>query len=80
VTAYGRLVLAKVALMSALIALGAFNRRRMLPQVRALAARGEPPGRAATVLHRSVALEVGFAIIVRSVTSVLVATELAAIA
>jgi copper transport protein len=74
-TAYGRLVLAKIALFSALIALGAFNQRRMLPQLRALAARGEPAGRAATVLRRSVAFEVGFAIIVLSVTSVLVATE-----
>jgi len=77
-TAYGRLVLAKIALFSALIALGAFNQRRMLPQLRALAAREQPPGRAATVLRRSVALEIAFAIIVLSVTSVLVATEPAA--
>jgi copper transport protein len=74
-TGYGRLVLAKIALFSALLALGAFNQRRMLPQLRALAAREEAPGRAATVLRRSVALEVGFAIIVLAVTSVLVATE-----
>jgi copper transport protein len=74
-TAYGRLVLAKIALFGALIALGAFNQRRMLPQLRALAARGEPPRGAASVLRRSVALEVGFAVIVLGVTSVLVATE-----
>jgi copper transport protein len=77
-TAHGRLVLAKIGLFSALIALGAFNQRRMLPQLRALALRGEPPGRAATVLRRSVTLEVGFAMIVLGVTAVLVATEPAA--
>jgi copper transport protein len=77
-TAYGRLVLAKIALFGALISLGAFNRRRMLPQLRALAARGDPPGPAATVLRRAVGLEVGFAIVVLGVTSVLVATQPAA--
>jgi copper transport protein len=78
-TAYGRLVLAKIALFGALISLGAFNQRRLLPQLRALAARGEPPGRAATtVLRRSVALEVAFAFVVLGVTSVLVATQPAA--
>jgi copper transport protein len=74
-TAYGRLVLAKIALFGALITLGAFNQRRMLPQLRAAAARGDPPGDAATVLRRSVALEVGFAVVVLGVTSVLVATQ-----
>lgn len=77
-TAYGRLVLAKIALFGALISLGAFNQRRMLPQLRAAAARGDPPDRAATVLRRSVALEVGFAVLVLGVTSVLVATQPAA--
>ena len=77
-TAYGRLVLAKFAGFAALISLGAFNQRRMLPQLRATAARGDPSGRTATVLGRAVALEVGFALIVLGVTSVLVATEPAA--
>jgi copper transport protein len=79
-TAYGRLVLAKIALFGALIALGALNQRRILPQLRALAARREPPGRAATVLRRSVALEIAFALVVLGVTSVLVATQPAATA
>ena len=74
-TAYGRLVLAKIALFGALIALGAFNQRRMLPQLRAAAARGDPPGDAATILRRSVALEIAFAVLVLAVTSVLVATQ-----
>jgi copper transport protein len=77
-TAYGRLVLAKIVVFCALISLGAFNQRRMLPQLRALAAGGEPPGRAATVLRRSVMLEVAFALVVLGVTSVLVGTEPAA--
>lgn len=77
-TAYGRLVLAKIALFGALMSLGAFNQRRMLPQLRALAARGDPPGRAATVLRRAVALEFGFALVVLGVTSVLVAVQPAA--
>ena len=74
-TAYGRLVLAKIALFVVLISLGAFNQRRTLPQLRALSARGAPPGAAATTLRRAVALEVGFAMIVLGVTSVLVATQ-----
>jgi copper resistance protein D len=79
-TAYGRLVLAKIALFGALISLGAFNQRRMLLQLRAAAARGEPPGPAGTTaLCRSVALEVAFALLVLGVTSVLVATKPAAI-
>ncbi|MGH2946013.1 MAG: copper resistance D family protein, partial [Solirubrobacteraceae bacterium] len=77
-TAYGRLVLAKIALFGALIALGAFNQRRMLPELRVVAARGDPPGRAAAVLRRSVAFEIGFAVLVLGVTSVLVATQPAA--
>jgi copper transport protein len=77
-TAYGRLVLAKIALFGALISLGAFNQRRMLPQLRTVAARGDPPGRAAAVLRRSVALEIGFAVLVLGLTSVLVATQPAA--
>ena len=78
-TTYGRLVLAKIALFGALISLGAFNQRRILPQLRALAARGGPPSRAATtVLRRSVALEVAFALVVLGVTSMLAATQPAA--
>jgi copper transport protein len=73
-TAYGRLVLAKIALLSALVALGAYNQRRSLPRLRRLAAGGEEPGRAAALLHRAVAMEVVFILVVLGVTSVLVAT------
>jgi copper transport protein len=73
-TAYGRLVLAKIVLLSALVALGAYNQRRSLPRLRRLAAGDEEPGRAAALLHRAVAWEVAFILAVLGVTSVLVAT------
>jgi copper transport protein len=73
-TAYGRLVLVKIALLSMLVALGAYNQRRSLPRLRRLAAGGEEPGRAAALLRRAVAWEVAFILVVLGVTSVLVAT------
>jgi copper transport protein len=77
-TAYGRLVLAKIALFACLIALGANNRRRLLPRLDRVAGGGEDPERAAALLRRSVAYEVALALIVLGVASVLVATEPAA--
>jgi copper transport protein len=74
-TEYGLLVLAKIALFTLLIGLGAYNQRWMLPRLRRLAAGGEQPGRAAGVLRQAVALEVGFAVVVIAVTSVLVVTQ-----
>jgi putative copper export protein len=68
-------VLVKVALFLTLLALGAYNQRRLVPRLSALAAAGQEPGRTATVLRRSVAFEVGFALIVLAVTAVLVVTE-----
>jgi copper transport protein len=73
-TAYGRLVLAKIVLLGGLVALGAYNQRRSLPRLRRLAAGGEEPGRAGAMLHRAVAWEVAFILVVLGVTSVLVAT------
>jgi copper transport protein len=74
-TAYGRLVLVKVALLLALLAVGAYNQRRSMPRLRRLAAGGGEPGRAATFLRRAVAFEVALLLIVLGATSVLVATE-----
>jgi copper transport protein len=74
-TAYGRLVLAKITLFLGLISLGAYNQRRLLPRLRTVADGGEEPERAAALLRRSVAYEVGLAVIVLGVVSVLVATE-----
>jgi copper transport protein len=77
-TAYGRLVLAKIALFLGLISLGAYNQRRLLPRLELVAGGGEEPERAAAVLRRSVAWEVGLALVVLGVASVLVATQPAA--
>jgi copper transport protein len=74
-TAYGRLVLVKVALFLGLIGLGAYNQRRLLPRLRAQALEGGEPGRAAALLRRAVGFEVGFALVVLGVTSVLVVTQ-----
>jgi copper transport protein len=74
-TAYGRLVLAKVALFLCLIGLGAYNQRRLLPRLRRQALEGTEPGAAAALLRRAVGMEVGFALVVLGVTSVLVVTQ-----
>ena len=74
-TAYGRLVLAKIAIFLGLISLGAYNQRRLLPRLRTVAGGGEEAERAVALLRRSVACEVGLAIVVLGVASVLVATE-----
>lgn len=69
-SAYGQLLLGKVALVSAMAGVGAFNWRRVLPQL------GE---RRATVrLQRSSRVELSLAVIVLVVTAVLVATEMPA--
>jgi copper transport protein len=74
-TAYGRLVLAKIALFLGLISLGAYNQRRLLPRLRTVAQGEEEPERAAALLRRSVACEVALAVVVLGVASVLVTTE-----
>ena len=74
-TAYGRLVMAKVALFLLLIGIGAYNQRRLLPRLRRQALEGLDPGRATALLRRAVAFEVAFALVVLGVTSVLVVTQ-----
>jgi copper transport protein len=74
-TGYGRLVLAKILLFAGLIAVGAYNQRRLLPRLSVVATGDEEPGRGAALLRRSVALEVGIAVLVLSLTSVLVTSE-----
>jgi copper transport protein len=74
-TGYGRLVLAKIALFLGLISLGAYNQRLLLPRLRSVADDDEEPARAAALLRRSVACEVGLALVVLGLASVLVATE-----
>ena len=57
-TAYGRLLLAKITLFLGLIALGAYNQRRSMPRLRALAAGDQHLDRAPTLLRRAVMVEV----------------------
>lgn len=70
-TAYGRAVLIKFGLLMALIALGAFNRRRSVPALSRLAAGGETPGRAGIELRRALRAEVALIVVVLGVTAAL---------
>jgi copper transport protein len=71
-TAFGRAILIKVAIFVALIALGAYNRRRSQPQLARLADGGEAPGRAGVALRRALRAEVGLMVAVLAVTAALV--------
>jgi len=71
-TGYGRAVLAKMILLVVLICFGAYNQRRAIPRLRALAAGGEPPGTAGAALRTSLRAEVALLAVVIAVTSVLV--------
>jgi copper transport protein len=72
-TAFGRAILIKAALLLALIALGAYNRRRSQPQLTRLAAGGEAPGSAGGALRRTLRAEVVLMGVVLAVTAALVA-------
>jgi copper transport protein len=71
-TGYGRAVLVKIALIVALIAVGAINRRRVLPRLRGLAACEAAPGPAGRLLRRTLRVEVAVVLVVLGVTSALV--------
>jgi copper transport protein len=71
-TAFGRAVLIKICLFVGLLALGAYNRRRMLPALRRIAAEGGPPGRTGALLRRSLRTEVALIVAVLGVTAALV--------
>jgi len=71
-TAFGRAILAKAALLVALIGLGAYNRRRSQPALKRLAGGGEAPGRAGAVLRRTLRAEVALMATVLAVTAALV--------
>lgn len=72
-TAFGRAILVKAALLAALIALGAYNRRRSQPALSRLAAGSEAPGRAGALLRRTLRAEIAFMAVVLAVTAALVA-------
>lgn len=71
-TAFGRAILVKVALLAALLALGAWNRQRGRPRLAALTARGEPPGAVGVALRRSLRAEGALMVAVLAVTAALV--------
>ncbi|WCB91898.1 Copper transport protein YcnJ [Baekduia alba] len=71
-TAFGRAVLIKIIILLALIGLGALNRRRSVPRLRAAAAAGATPGAAGRVLRTTLRVEVGLVVVVLAVTAALV--------
>jgi copper transport protein len=70
-TPYGRAVLIKIGLILGLIALGAVNRQRTVPQLRALAEKGAMPGAAGLLLRRTLRTEVAAIAVVLVVTGAL---------
>lgn len=70
--AFGRSVLIKALLLLVLIGLGAWNRQRTLPKLKAIAEGGEGPGRAGTVLKRTLRAEVALIVAVLATTGALV--------
>jgi copper transport protein len=70
-TAFGRAVLVKIVLLTALIALGAVNRRRVVPALASLAASGAAPGGAGRLLRRTLRTEVLLIVAVLAVTGAL---------
>jgi copper transport protein len=70
-TAYGRAVVIKVALLLALVALGALNRRRTLPRLQFAARARRTPGHDGLVLRRTLRGEVALLVAVLAVTGAL---------
>ena len=72
-TAFGRAALIKFGLLvGPLMALGAYNQRRLLPRLRHAAAGGATPGRDGLLLRRSIRTEVALLAVVLGVTAALV--------
>jgi copper transport protein len=71
-TGFGRAVLIKIALILALIGLGAVNRRRTIPRLRELAAAAAAPDAAGHLLRRTLRAEVALVLVVLGVTAALV--------
>jgi copper transport protein len=71
-TGFGRAVLVKVGLILLLIAVGAINRRRVIPKLRALVASAAAPGAAGHLLRRTLRAEVALVLVVLGVTAALV--------
>ncbi|MGH2991367.1 MAG: copper resistance CopC/CopD family protein [Solirubrobacterales bacterium] len=71
-TGFGRAVLIKVALLLALIALGAANRQRLIPALRRLVGASERPGAPGRGARRNLRTEVALIAVVLGVTAALV--------
>ena len=71
-TTYGLLVLAKVALLVALIGLGWVNRGRVIPGLKRIAGEGRPPGGVGVLARRSMRGELALMIAVFGVTAALI--------
>ncbi len=73
---YGRAILVKSTLLLLLVALGAVNRRRVVPRLRELAAgASEAPGKAGILLRRVLRGEVAVLVVVLATTGVLVGSS-----
>ncbi|HVX33901.1 MAG TPA: CopD family protein, partial [Solirubrobacterales bacterium] len=70
-TGYGRAVLAKFLLLLCVIGVAAYNRRRSVPRLEAIAERGESPGRPGVLLRRALRAEVALLAVVIGVTAAL---------
>ncbi len=71
-TAFGRAVLIKIIVLIGLVGLGALNRQRSLPRLRAAAASGATPGAVGRVLRTTLRVEVALVVVVLGVTAALV--------
>jgi copper transport protein len=69
---YGALVVAKVALLLALVGFGWINRERVIPALGRLAGVDEPPGRSGVIARRSMRGELALMTVVLGVTAALV--------
>ena len=71
-TTYGLLILAKVALLLTLIALGWTNRERVIPALRRIAAADRPPGATGQLARRTMRGELALMLCVFGVTAALI--------
>jgi copper transport protein len=71
-TGFGRMVLAKISLLTVLVGLGYANRQRLIPALGRAVERGSTPGAVGVWLRRNLRLEVGLIGVVLAVTAVLV--------
>jgi copper transport protein len=68
---YGRAVLAKFLLLLCVMGVAAYNRRSSVPQLEAIAERGETPGRPGLLLRRALRAELALLAVVIGVTAAL---------